>query len=148
MLLDSLCTLFTFFSLLASFVCIFLDPDSTKLLCIQGPFGLSVYLMAYSAFIFWINDVIFLFSHFHNSQERMHVVHLIFKVAVHGQCYLAVTHLAGVWVRHTAEQIMENKSGFNHCLETSCTSLGPWGGAVRHSSHQVSLLQVTFQFPT
>lgn len=66
----SLCTLFTF-SLLASGVCIFLQPDSSKVHRVQGPRWLSFYLMGYLTYISPDKRCYFLFSGSHNSQERM-----------------------------------------------------------------------------
>lgn len=46
----------------------------------------------------------------------MRVVHLIFKVAVHGQGYLAAPHLADVWVSRSWKTNLTSDITWRHAV--------------------------------
>lgn len=90
------------FSLLASFVCVFTNPDSSELYCVHGPFWLPLYLMGTSIFNSPDKRHYFSFAQFRVFQERMLIVHFILKVMAWGiWAGLPGCCLSDVWVRRT-----------------------------------------------
>lgn len=90
------------FSLLASFVCVFTNPNSSELYCVHGPFWLPLYLMGTSIFNSPDKRHYFSFAQFRVFQERMLIVHFILKAMAWGiWAGLPGCCLSDVWVRRT-----------------------------------------------